>query len=251
MGRRRWRRQSSMPLGRLDCRITERNPHSLYISRYQLGRDATVYWPSLDLKFVNDTETWILVKGLPEADGIRISIYGGERRRVESSAGTMSTTGSPPVERVKDPTLAKGQYRCRGSWLVSEPDLGHADDLCGGWRRDPHGNLEHVLQGRDARRPCRYQGQGAEEQGRGRSGREDEAPRGRLVYAAASDSALAIASASHSGTRVGLYVSRSTVAWLVCPSATSSPSRTIRYSYLNRAPRRSVQRAQIVRRSSK
>ena len=37
-------------------RITERHPHSLYISRYQLGRDATVYWPSLDLKFVNDTE---------------------------------------------------------------------------------------------------------------------------------------------------------------------------------------------------
>ena len=37
-------------------RITERNPHSLYISRYQLGRDATVYWPSLDLKFVNDTD---------------------------------------------------------------------------------------------------------------------------------------------------------------------------------------------------
>ena len=43
--------------------ITERNPHSLYISRYQLGRDATVYWPSLDLKFANDTESWVLVKG--------------------------------------------------------------------------------------------------------------------------------------------------------------------------------------------
>jgi vancomycin resistance protein YoaR len=44
-------------------RITERNPHSLYISRYELGRDATVYWPSLDLKFQNDTAKWILVKG--------------------------------------------------------------------------------------------------------------------------------------------------------------------------------------------
>ena len=51
-------------------RITERNPHSLYISRYQLGRDATVYWPSLDLKFVNDTDQWVLVKGFAEADGI-------------------------------------------------------------------------------------------------------------------------------------------------------------------------------------
>ncbi len=89
-------------------RITERNPHSLYISRYQLGRDATVYWPSLDLKFQNDTKSWVLVKGFPESDGIRVSIYGGERRRVVSSPGTMTITGSAPVERIKDPTLPKG-----------------------------------------------------------------------------------------------------------------------------------------------
>ena len=89
-------------------KITERNPHSLYISRYQLGRDATVYWPALDLKFQNDTQGWVLVKGSPEYDGIRVSIYGGERRRVESSPGTMTITGRAPVERVKDPTLRQG-----------------------------------------------------------------------------------------------------------------------------------------------
>jgi vancomycin resistance protein YoaR len=89
-------------------RITERNPHSLYIDRYQLGRDATVYWPSLDLKFVNDTSTWVLVKGFVESDGIRVSIYGGEERRVESSDGTRVVTGAPPVKRVNDPTMAKG-----------------------------------------------------------------------------------------------------------------------------------------------
>jgi vancomycin resistance protein YoaR len=89
--------------------ITERNPHSLYISRYQLGRDATVYWPSLDLKFENDTESWVLVKGFAESDGITVSIYGGERRRVESSEGTMTVTGSVPVRRVKDKTLPVGE----------------------------------------------------------------------------------------------------------------------------------------------
>ena len=89
--------------------ITERNPHSLYISRYQLGRDATVYWPSLDLKFVNDTDTWVLVKGFAEGDGISIAIYGGESRRVESSASPLVVTGPVPVERVDDPTLAKGK----------------------------------------------------------------------------------------------------------------------------------------------
>ena len=90
-------------------RITERNPHSLYISRYQLGRDATVYWPSLDLKFVNDTDTWVLVKGFAEGDGISIAIYGGESRRVESSSSPLVVTGRVPVERVDDPTLAKGK----------------------------------------------------------------------------------------------------------------------------------------------
>ena len=90
-------------------RITERHPHSLYISRYQLGRDATVYWPSLDLKFVNDTKTWLLVKGFTESDGISVAVYGGESRRVESSATPLVVTGRVPVERVKDPKLPKGK----------------------------------------------------------------------------------------------------------------------------------------------
>jgi vancomycin resistance protein YoaR len=89
--------------------ITERNPHALYISRYPLGRDATVYWPSLDLKFQNDTNHWVLVKGFAEPDGIRVSIYGGESRRVVSSPGTMRITGRIPVQRIKDPTLARGK----------------------------------------------------------------------------------------------------------------------------------------------
>ncbi len=89
--------------------ITERHPHSLYISRYQLGRDATVYWPSLDLKFVNDTKSWVLVKGFSESDGISIAIYGGETRRVESSATPLVVTGRVPVDRVQDPTLPKGK----------------------------------------------------------------------------------------------------------------------------------------------
>jgi vancomycin resistance protein YoaR len=89
--------------------ITERHPHSLYISRYQLGRDATVYWPSLDLKFLNDTTGWVLVKGYAESDAIHVVIYGSERRRVESSATPLVYTGSAPREYVKDPELAKGE----------------------------------------------------------------------------------------------------------------------------------------------
>jgi vancomycin resistance protein YoaR len=91
-------------------KIVERAPHSLYISRYQLGRDATVNYPDLDLKFVNDTPKWILVAGSAGDAGITVSIYGGgPERRVESSAGTIRVTGPAPIRRVKDPDLLKGK----------------------------------------------------------------------------------------------------------------------------------------------
>jgi vancomycin resistance protein YoaR len=37
-------------------------PHGLYIDRYPAGREATVAWPSLDLKFQNDTKYGVLVQ---------------------------------------------------------------------------------------------------------------------------------------------------------------------------------------------
>lgn len=91
-------------------KITERRPHSLYIARYQLGRDATVSYPDLDLKFVNDTPKWILVAGSAGDSGITVALYGGgPERRVESSPGTVRVTGPAPVRRVPDPTLEKGK----------------------------------------------------------------------------------------------------------------------------------------------
>jgi vancomycin resistance protein YoaR len=91
-------------------KITERNPHSLYISRYQLGRDATVNYPDLDLRFVNDTPKWVYVAGAYGGGGITVSIYGGgPERRIESSSGTVRVTGPAPVRRTNDPTLEKGR----------------------------------------------------------------------------------------------------------------------------------------------
>lgn len=90
-------------------KIVERNPHSLYISRYQLGRDATVNYPDLDLRFLNDTPNWIFVAGSWDASGVTISLYGGgPQRRVESSPGTMRVTGATRVRRLADPALEKG-----------------------------------------------------------------------------------------------------------------------------------------------
>jgi vancomycin resistance protein YoaR len=91
-------------------KIAERNPHSLYISRYQLGRDATVNYPDLDLKFINDTPKWVFVAGASGGGGITVSVYGGgPERRVESGTGSIRETGPAPIRRVKDPTLPKGE----------------------------------------------------------------------------------------------------------------------------------------------
>lgn len=39
----------------------EHRPHSFYISRYPVGREATVVWGALDLSFRNDTEYGVLI----------------------------------------------------------------------------------------------------------------------------------------------------------------------------------------------
>jgi vancomycin resistance protein YoaR len=49
-------------------------PHGLFIDRYPAGREATVAWPSVDLKFQNDTKYGVLVqayivKGTPTRKG--------------------------------------------------------------------------------------------------------------------------------------------------------------------------------------
>jgi vancomycin resistance protein YoaR len=49
-------------------------PHGLFIDRYPAGREATVAWPALDLKFQNDTKYGVLVqayivKGTPTRKG--------------------------------------------------------------------------------------------------------------------------------------------------------------------------------------
>lgn len=40
----------------------EHKPHSFYIDRYPVGREATVAWPTVDLAFENDSEYGVLVR---------------------------------------------------------------------------------------------------------------------------------------------------------------------------------------------
>ncbi|XBB65160.1 VanW family protein [Nocardioides sp. WV_118_6] len=40
----------------------QHKPHSFYIDRYPVGREATVAWPTVDLRFQNDTQYGVLIR---------------------------------------------------------------------------------------------------------------------------------------------------------------------------------------------
>ena len=92
--------------------ITERTNHALYISHYPLGRDATVNYPNVDLRFTNDTGHWLYLRTFVTDSSLRVTLYGTpDHRRVESTASPLVNTGPVPVKKVKDPTMLKGHNK--------------------------------------------------------------------------------------------------------------------------------------------
>jgi VanW like protein/surface rod structure-forming protein G len=90
--------------------ITERTNHALYISHYPLGRDATVNYPDTDLKFVNDTSHWLLLRTFVGSSSLTVDLYGTPvHRRVVSEADPLTAAGAVPLREVEDANLLKGQ----------------------------------------------------------------------------------------------------------------------------------------------
>jgi vancomycin resistance protein YoaR len=90
--------------------ITTRTNHALYISHYPLGRDATVDYPGIDLKFVNDTKHWILLRTWVGSSSLTVVLYGTpQNRRVESTTAPLRYVAAPPVQKTVDATLKPGE----------------------------------------------------------------------------------------------------------------------------------------------
>jgi vancomycin resistance protein YoaR len=91
-------------------KITERTNHALYISHYPQGRDATVDYPDVDLKFVNDTGNWLLLRTFVGSYSLTVSLYGTPTgRKVQSSTTPLVAHGSAPVVRTVDASLRPGE----------------------------------------------------------------------------------------------------------------------------------------------
>jgi vancomycin resistance protein YoaR len=92
--------------------ITERTNHALYISHYPLGRDATVNYPNVDLKFMNDTGHWLLLRTFVGSSSLVVNLYGTPvHRKVEVVTAPLRVVAPSPLQKTKDPSLAKGEVQ--------------------------------------------------------------------------------------------------------------------------------------------
>ena len=68
--------------------------HSLYISRYPFGREATLYYPSVDLKITNNTPFGILIWPTWTEDSITVTLYSSPWVVGEQSGQTTEPAGA-------------------------------------------------------------------------------------------------------------------------------------------------------------
>jgi vancomycin resistance protein YoaR len=90
--------------------VVERHNHSFYISRYPTGRDASLSYGTLDLKFKNDTGAYILIKAWYSSSSVTFALY-GKKMDFEVKYKTYPARNFKPykTEYIKDPTLPEGK----------------------------------------------------------------------------------------------------------------------------------------------
>jgi vancomycin resistance protein YoaR len=91
--------------------IVEREAHSLYISHYPIGRDATVSWGSADFKFRNDTAKPLMIRSWVEGDHLTVAIVG--------KTGREATFKTSSFYDVRKPAYGKSHPR-----VIYDSDLG-------------------------------------------------------------------------------------------------------------------------------
>jgi vancomycin resistance protein YoaR len=86
-------------------KIVEHKAHSLYISRYPAGREATVAWPDLDLKFQNDSGHAVVVITSYTSSTVTVTIWGTKvYDSVESVSGPRYNDRPFPTQYDATPT---------------------------------------------------------------------------------------------------------------------------------------------------
>ena len=91
--------------------IVEREAHSLYISHYPIGRDATVAWGAIDFKFRNDVGKALLIRSWVQGGRLTVAIVG--------KTGREATFKTGPFYDIRKPAHGKSDPR-----VIYDADLG-------------------------------------------------------------------------------------------------------------------------------
>lgn len=87
----------------------EHKPHSFYISRYPVGREATVAWGSVDLKFRNNTPHGVLIESFitpstPSSQGsVTVRLWSTKVWDIEAVTGERHNFTPPETRRLSGP----------------------------------------------------------------------------------------------------------------------------------------------------
>ncbi|TGN64153.1 hypothetical protein EXE59_09465 [Nocardioides eburneiflavus] len=88
----------------------EHKPHSFYIDRYPVGREATVAWGAVDLRFTNDTPYGVLIdtsftSSTPSSSGaVTVTMYSTKYWDITTSTGERYNITKPRTRRIDDLT---------------------------------------------------------------------------------------------------------------------------------------------------
>lgn len=97
--------------------IVARTAHAYRVGYYEQGYppglDATIYYPSVDFKFKNDTEKSLLIQAYSTGYYLYVDFYGTSDGRVATVSKPLITNSTPPPAELRqdDPTLPKGTVK--------------------------------------------------------------------------------------------------------------------------------------------
>ena len=99
--------------------VVEREAHSLYISHYPIGRDATVSWGAVDFKFKNDTGKTLMIRSWVQGDHLTVAIVGKTGREATFKNGAFYDIRKPAHSKsdprvIYDADLGPGVVRWEG-----------------------------------------------------------------------------------------------------------------------------------------
>lgn len=90
--------------------VITRTSHSLPVNYVPLGRDATVAYGAIDLRFRNNTESYLLIKSFVNGGRLTFKIYGNTAYKVPVNINTIiKKVFEPKVIYEEDPNLKKGE----------------------------------------------------------------------------------------------------------------------------------------------